>query len=56
MNKNFFNGVNETMSLDNSIHSIFGVSKVSADLLVQEYGKNFLLKTGVFRGGVHNWF
>jgi CDP-paratose 2-epimerase len=51
MNKNFFNGVNETMSLDNSIHSIFGVSKVSADLLVQEYGKNFLLKTGVFRGG-----
>lgn len=50
-NKNFFNGVNETMSLDNSIHSIFGVSKASADLLVQEYGKNFLLKTGVFRGG-----
>ena len=30
---------------------MFGVSKASADLLVQEYGKNFLLKTGIFRGG-----
>jgi CDP-paratose 2-epimerase len=50
-NKNYFNGVNESMSIDNSIHSIFGVSKASADLLVQEYGKNFLLKTGIFRGG-----
>ena len=50
-NKIFFNGVNESMSIDNSIHSIFGVSKTSADLLVQEYGKNFLLKTGIFRGG-----
>ena len=50
-NKSFFNGINETMSIDNSIHSIFGVSKASADLLVQEYGKNFSLKTGVFRGG-----
>jgi len=39
------------MSIDNSIHSIFGASKASADLLVQEYGKNFLLKTGIFRGG-----
>jgi len=50
-NKSFYNGINESMSLDNSIHSIFGVSKASADLLAQEYGKNFLLKTGIFRSG-----
>ena len=47
----YYNGIDETMSIDNSIHSLFGVSKVSADLLVQEYGNNFQLKTGVFRCG-----
>ncbi|MBL7036676.1 NAD-dependent epimerase/dehydratase family protein [Candidatus Microgenomates bacterium] len=47
----FYNGIDESMSLDNCTHSIFGVSKVSADLMVQEYGRYFGLKTGVFRGG-----
>mgnify|MGYP001568131196 FL=1 len=44
-------GIDETMSIDNSTHSLFGASKVAADVLVQEYGKYFGLKTGVFRGG-----
>lgn len=46
-----FRGIDEQMSLDNTTHSIFGVSKASADLMVQEYGKYFGLNTGVFRGG-----
>jgi|SRR3989344_2075606 len=46
-----YKGIDETMSLDNTTHSIFGVSKTSADLMVQEYGKYFNLKTGIFRGG-----
>jgi CDP-paratose 2-epimerase len=44
-------GIDETMSIDNSKHSLFGASKVAADILVQEYGKYFGLKTGTFRGG-----
>ena len=44
-------GIPESMSLDNSVHSIFGASKVAADVLCQEYGRYFGLKTGVFRGG-----
>lgn len=44
-------GIDESMSIDNSTHSLFGVSKASADLMVQEYGKYFGLFTGVFRGG-----
>ncbi|MDD5503758.1 MAG: NAD-dependent epimerase/dehydratase family protein [Candidatus Omnitrophica bacterium] len=47
----FYQGINETMSIDMSTHSLFGVSKASADLLVQEYGRYFGLKTAVFRGG-----
>lgn len=43
--------INESQPIDNSLHSLFGVSKASADLMVQEYGKYFGLKTGVFRGG-----
>jgi CDP-paratose 2-epimerase len=39
------------MSIDNSKHSLFGASKVAADILTQEYGKYFGMKTGVFRGG-----
>jgi CDP-paratose 2-epimerase len=39
------------MSIDNSKHSLFGASKVAADILVQEYGKYFGMKTGIFRGG-----
>ena len=44
-------GVNEKMSLDQTLHSIFGASKVAADVMVQEYGRYFGIKTGVFRGG-----
>tara|TARA_B100001121_G_scaffold198540_1_gene173605 strand:- start:1185 stop:2231 length:1047 start_codon:yes stop_codon:yes gene_type:complete len=50
-NDRFFNGVNETMSIDNCTHSFFGVSKTYADLIVQEYGKNVGLKTVCFRAG-----
>ncbi len=45
------NGIDESMSIDHSKHSLFGVSKASADLLVQEYGRYFGMKTGIFRGG-----
>ena len=45
------NGIDETMSLDQSTHSLFGVSKASADLLVQEYGRYFGVKTACFRAG-----
>ncbi|HNP71375.1 MAG TPA: NAD-dependent epimerase/dehydratase family protein [Kouleothrix sp.] len=44
-------GIDETMSLDQTTHSLFGVSKVAADMLAQEYGRYFGLKTGLFRGG-----
>ena len=47
----FKNGIDETMSLDNCTHSFFGTSKVYADLIVQEYGKNVGLKTACFRAG-----
>jgi CDP-paratose 2-epimerase len=45
------NGISEEMSIDQSMHSIFGASKVSADLMVQEYGRYFGLKTACFRAG-----
>jgi CDP-paratose 2-epimerase len=45
------NGIDESMSLDHTKHSLFGASKVAADILVQEYGRYFGLKTGIFRGG-----
>jgi CDP-paratose 2-epimerase len=45
------NGIDELMSIDQSKHSIFGASKVAADVLVQEYGRYFGMKTAVFRGG-----
>lgn len=44
-------GVDESMSVDQSLHSLFGVSKLAADAMVQEYGRYFGLRTGVFRGG-----
>ncbi|HUD20151.1 MAG TPA: NAD-dependent epimerase/dehydratase family protein [Patescibacteria group bacterium] len=50
-NHKYYNGIDETMSLDQTTHSIFGVSKCSADLMVQEYGKYFGMNTVVFRGG-----
>jgi CDP-paratose 2-epimerase len=47
----YLNGINEQLSVDQSKHSLFGASKLSADILVQEYGKYFNIKTGIFRGG-----
>lgn len=44
-------GIDESMSIDQSKHSIFGASKVAADILTQEYGRYFGMKTGTFRGG-----
>jgi CDP-paratose 2-epimerase len=44
-------GIDESMSIDQTLHSVFGASKVAADVMAQEYGKYFGLKTGVFRGG-----
>ncbi|MGI6227385.1 MAG: NAD-dependent epimerase/dehydratase family protein [Peptococcales bacterium] len=48
----FNEGISEEMSVDQCLHSLFGASKLAADILVQEYGKYFNLKTVVFRGGV----
>lgn len=45
------NGIPETMSIDHTTHSLFGVSKVAADVLVQEYGRYFGMNTACFRGG-----
>ncbi len=47
----FYNGVNEKLSVDDCTHSFFGVSKIYADLIVQEYGRNVGLKTVCFRAG-----
>ena len=44
-------GIDECLSVDQCMHSIFGVSKLSADVMTQEYGRYFGLKTGVFRCG-----
>lgn len=48
---NLFYEIDETMTIDNSKHSIFGASKVAADVMVQEYGRYFNLNTVTFRGG-----
>ena len=47
----YFRGIDTSMSIDQSTHSLFGVSKVAADLLVQEYGRYFDIPTVCFRGG-----
>src|SRR5688572_25950357 len=44
-------GIPESMSVDTCLHSVFGASKVAADIMVQEYGRYFDLKTTIFRGG-----
>jgi CDP-paratose 2-epimerase len=44
-------GIDEECRIDRSTHSIFGASKLAADIMVQEYGRTFSLRTGVFRGG-----
>ena len=45
------NGINEYFSIDQSKHSLFGASKVAADIMVQEYGRYFGIPTCVLRGG-----
>ena len=47
----YYLGIDTTMSIDASTHSLFGVSKAAADLLVQEYGRYFGMPTVCFRGG-----
>ena len=44
-------GVDETMSIDQCLHSVFGASKVAADVMCQEFGRYFQMPVGVFRGG-----
>lgn len=47
----FKEGIDEQMSIDHSKHSLFGASKLAADVLSQEYGKYFDMNVGIFRGG-----
>ncbi len=47
----FEHGIDEFMSIDQTKHSLFGASKVAADVLVQEYGRYFEMNTAIFRGG-----
>lgn len=47
----FTHGIAEDFSIDQTKHSLFGASKAAGDLMVQEYGRYFGMKTGVFRGG-----
>ena len=49
--KEHYDGIDESCSIDNSKHSIFGASKVAADVMVQEYGRYFGMNTVCFRGG-----
>lgn len=46
-----FQGVREDFRIDRCLHSLFGASKVAADVMAQEYGRYYGLKVGVFRGG-----
>ena len=47
----YADGIDETLRIDRCLHSVFGASKVAADVMTQEYGRYFGLKTGTFRGG-----
>jgi CDP-paratose 2-epimerase len=44
-------GVDENMSIDQCLHSVFGASKVAADVMCQEFGRYFQMPVGIFRGG-----
>src|SRR5689334_16839713 len=44
-------GIDESMSIDQCLHSLFGASKVAADVMCQEFGRRFAMPVGVFRGG-----
>jgi len=48
---NGLEGVSEQMSIDGCLHSIFGASKVAADIMCQEFGRYFQMPVGIFRGG-----
>jgi CDP-paratose 2-epimerase len=48
---NYVNGIDESFSIDQSKHSLFGASKVAADIMVQEYGRYFNMPTVCLRGG-----
>jgi CDP-paratose 2-epimerase len=50
-NHTYADGIREDMSIDACLHSVFGASKVAADVMVQEYGRYFDMKTACFRGG-----
>lgn len=47
----YYNGIKETFTIDQSKHSLFGASKVAADVMVQEYGRYFNMPTCALRGG-----
>jgi CDP-paratose 2-epimerase len=47
----YLTGISESFSIDASLHSLFGASKVAADVMCQEYGRYFGMRTGIFRGG-----
>jgi CDP-paratose 2-epimerase len=47
----YADGITEDMSIDASLHSVFGAAKVAADVMVQEYGRYFGMRTACFRGG-----
>jgi len=49
--KQLYDGIDESMSIDQTTHSLFGVSKTAGDLLAQEYARYFNMPIGVFRGG-----
>jgi CDP-paratose 2-epimerase len=46
-----YEGIDETLRIDQSMHSLLGASKVAADIMVQEYGRYFGMPTVCFRGG-----
>ena len=46
-----YNGIREDLRIDQSLHSLFGASKLAADIMAQEYGRSFGLRVGIFRGG-----
>jgi CDP-paratose 2-epimerase len=50
-NHAYADGITEDMPIDRTLHSLFGASKVAADVLVQEYGRYFNMSTACFRGG-----
>lgn len=50
-NHPYFLGIDESLSIDDCLHSLMGASKVAADILTQEYGRYYGIKTGIFRGG-----